>query len=105
MTELRIAPVHPGEMLSEEFLIPLEISPQKLAQAINISLQLIHDFLAGRQSITADIALRLARYLGTSAELWMNLQALYDLERTRDEMAEQIKREIKPFMQAAPVMV
>ncbi|MDM8527854.1 HigA family addiction module antitoxin [Anaerolineales bacterium HSG24] len=85
--------------------IVLEVSPRKLATAINISIQQIDDLVTGHQSVTADIALRLARYLGTSAELWMNLQALYDLERTRGELAEQIEREIKPFRHAVPVMV
>ena len=107
MKETRIPPVHPGEVLLEDFLKPLGISQYRLAKEMKVYPRKINEIVLGKRSITADTAIRLSRYFGTSAELWMNLQALYDLEKTRDEIEEQVTKEISPLVQeslnAAPV--
>ena len=99
MTETRIPPLHPGEVLLEDFLKPLEISQYRLAKEMKVYPRKINEIVLGKRSITADTAIRLSRYFGTSAELWMNLQALYDLEKTRDEIEEQVTKEISPLVQ------
>ncbi len=99
MNETRIPPVHPGEVLLEDFLKPLGISQYRLAKEMNVYPRKINEIVLGKRSITADTAIRLSRYFGTSAELWMNLQALYDLEKTRDEIEEQVNKEISPLIQ------
>ncbi len=99
MKETRIPPVHPGEVLLEDFLKPLGISQYRLAKEMKVYPRKINEIVLGQRSVTADTALRLSRYLGTSAELWMNLQALYDLEKTRDEIEEQVAKEISPLAQ------
>lgn len=99
MTETRIPPVHPGEVLLEDFLKPLEISQYRLAKEMKVYPRKINEIVLGKRRITADTAIRLSRYFGTSAELWMNLQALYDLEKTRDEIEEQVTKEISPLVQ------
>lgn len=98
MNEERIPPVHPGEVLLEDFLKPLQISQYRLAKEMNVYPRKINEIVHGKRAITADTALRLSRYFGTSAELWMNLQALYDLEKTRDEIEEQVAQEITPLV-------
>jgi antitoxin HigA-1 len=97
MTEIRIAPVHPGEILLEEFLNPLGISQYRLAKEMNVYPRKINEIVHGKRSVTADTALRLSRYFGTSAELWMNLQALYDLETTRDAIEDRLEEEVHPL--------
>ncbi len=96
MKKIRIPPVHPGEILLEEFLLPLGISQYRLAKEMGVYPRKINEIVHGKRAITADTALRLSRYFGTSAELWMNLQALYDLERTRDVIEDQL-REVRPY--------
>jgi antitoxin HigA-1 len=83
MSEIRngMRPIHPGEILREEFLVPLSLSANALAIAVGVPAPRINDVVRERRGITADTALRLARYLGTSAEFWMGLQADYDLRR------------------------
>ncbi|RLD03141.1 MAG: addiction module antidote protein, HigA family [Chloroflexi bacterium] len=98
MKETRIPPVHPGEVLLEDFLKPLEISQYRLAKEMKVYPRKINEIVLRKRSITADTALRLSRYFGTSAELWMNLQALYDLEKTRDEIEEKVEREVAPLV-------
>lgn len=98
MREKRIPPVHPGEVLLEDFLKPLGISQYRLATEMKVYPRKINEIVHGKRAITADTALRLSRYLGTSAELWMNLQALYDLEKTRDEIEKQLVSEVKPLV-------
>lgn len=83
--EPRQPPLHPGEMLSEEFLKPLGITPYRLAKDIGVPLTRITGILAGRRSVTADTALRLARYFGNSAAFWLGLQSLYELQVAQDE--------------------
>lgn len=98
MSEPKIPPVHPGKVLFEDFLEPLGISQYRLAKEMKVYSRKINEIVHGKRSITADTALRLSRYLGTSAELWMNLQALYDLEKARDEIENQVNREITPIV-------
>ncbi|MCA9970426.1 MAG: HigA family addiction module antidote protein [Anaerolineales bacterium] len=98
MTERKIPPVHPGEVLLEDFLKPIGISQYRLAKEMNVYPRKINEIVHGQRAITADTALRLSRYLGTSAELWMNLQSLYDLEKTRDEIESQLEKEITPLV-------
>ena len=98
MKEERIPPVHPGEVLLEDFLKPLAISQYRLAKEMKVYPRKINEIVQGKRRITADTALRLSRYFGTTAELWMNLQALYDLEKTRDEIEEQVLREVTPLL-------
>lgn len=88
-------PVHPDEILAEEFLSPLGMSARALAAAIDVTPARISDIIAGRRGITADTASRLGRYFGTSAQVWLNLQTNYDLEIVSRELAETIKH-IRP---------
>ncbi len=89
-------PIHPGEILGEEFLNPMQISQSRLARDINVPPRRINEICLGKRGITPDTALRLARYFGTSAEFWMNLQQRYDLECRKDEIEERLRREIRP---------
>jgi antitoxin HigA-1 len=82
------APIHPGEILTEEYLAPLGITQHKLAVAIRVPPRRINEIVHGTRRITADTALRLARYFGTSERFWLNLQARYDIEVERDRLAE-----------------
>ncbi|HOG17290.1 MAG TPA: HigA family addiction module antitoxin [Syntrophales bacterium] len=101
MSKRAFPPVHPGEVLREEFLLPLGISQYRLAKEIHVPARRINEIVLEKRSISADTALRLGRYLGTTAQFWLNLQARYDLERTRDGIAEELETEIKPFKSAA----
>ena len=96
-----IPPVHPGEILGEEFLKPLGLSMNQLALALRVPGNRINAIVAGQRAITADTGLRLGRYFGTSPQFWINLQARYDLESTRDKLAERIEREVRPRERAA----
>ena len=96
----RMRPVHPGEILREDFLLPLEMSVNALAIALGVSATRIHDIVKERRSITADTAERLARYFGGDAASWLSLQATYDLKTlpTRDEIMKKIEpRELEPL--------
>ena len=90
-------PIHPGEVLGKEFLSPMQISQSRLARDINVPPRRINEICLGKRGITPDTALRLARYFGTSAEFWMNLQQRYDLERRKDEIEERLRTEIRPL--------
>lgn len=103
MTEQRMLPVHPGEVLLVDFLKPLGISQYRLAKEMKVYPRKINEIVHGKRAVTADTALRLSRYFGTSAELWMNLQALYDLQTTQDEIDEQLAT-IEPFPQESQVL-
>lgn len=89
-----MAPIHPGEVLREDFLKELGISEYRLAKDIGVPPLRINQIVKGKRAITADTALRLSRYFGTSAEFWMNMQAHYDLEVARDRLEGRIKREV-----------
>jgi addiction module HigA family antidote len=89
-------PVHPGEMLREEFMVPLELSANRLAIDLRVPVTRITQILNERRAITADTALRLERYFGMSADFWMNLQRDYELTTARQEQGEKIQADIQP---------
>ncbi len=95
----RLKPVHPGEILLEDFLKPLGISMNKLALDLRVPANRITEIVHGHRAISSDSALRLARYFNTSAELWMNLQVAHDLNADREQV--KIKKEVRPFEQVA----
>jgi addiction module HigA family antidote len=94
--EERDNPVSPGEILHEEFMEPLGLSGAALAHALNVPANRITALINGQRGLTADTALRLARYFGTTPEFWVRLQSEYDLRQARRTVAEEIKREISP---------
>jgi addiction module HigA family antidote len=96
MARNKMRPIHPGEILREEFLIPLEMSAHALSQAIRVPATRVNDIVNGRRGVTADTALRLARYFGNSAEFWLNVQAAYDLRTAERDVAPKIEKEILP---------
>jgi addiction module HigA family antidote len=96
----QLAPVHPGEVLREDFLVPMKLSPYAVARACGVPRTRIERLAREQTAVTADTALRLARYLGTTPEFWMNMQAQYDLERAADQMTATL-RKIAPFGRAA----
>lgn len=97
MNEERLAPIHPGEVLLEEFMNPLNVSQTRLAMDIRVPVQRVHDIVHGKRGITVDTAARLARYFGTSPEMWLNLQIRYDLEIAKDQgIFEAVAREVRP---------
>ena len=89
-------PVHPGEVLREDYLVPLGMSANALAKALNVPAPRINDIVRERRGITADTAMRLARYFGGDARSWLNLQAAYDLRVAEIENAGRVEREITP---------
>lgn len=95
MTE-RLANVHPGEVLLEEFLRPLGLSQNRLARELGVPPRRINEIVLGKRSVTPDTAMRLARYLGTSERFWLGLQTDYDLEEARIALRERIEREVRP---------
>ena len=86
----KLPPIHPGEILNEEFLGPLKITQYRLAQAIGVDARRIHAIIHGQRSITAETALLLSRFFGNSPEFWMGLQSQYDLEREQDRLADRL---------------
>lgn len=88
--------VHPGEVLIEEFLTPMGISQNGLARDLGVPPRRVNEIVHGQRAITADTALRLARYFGTSEGFWMGLQADYDLEEARKRLGEQLERDVRP---------
>lgn len=99
-TETVVPPVHPGEILLEEFLKPLEVSQYQLAKEISVPARRVNEIVHGQRRISADTALRLARYFGTSERFWMNLQTRYDLEIEKDRLGEALD-EIHPLSAAS----
>lgn len=97
MNDEKMPPVHPGEILLEDFMKPLGITQYRLAKEINVYPRRVNEIVHGKRAITADTALRLARFFSTSAEVWMNLQSHYDLELARDQVEEQIRVEVRPW--------
>ena len=89
-------PVHPGEVLREDFLVPLGMSANALAKALNVPAPRVNDVVRERRGVSADTAMRLARYFGGDARSWLNLQAAYDLRVAEIENAKRIEREIAP---------
>ena len=93
----KLKPVHPGEILHEEFMKPLGLSMNKLALALRVPVTRIADIVGERRGITADTALRLARYFKNAPVFWMNLQTRYDLEVAQDELAAKVERDVQPL--------
>jgi len=103
MTE-KLHPIHPGEVLLEEFLKPMNLSQHRLAIEIGVDPRRINEIVLGERSITADTALRLGRYFGVSPQFWMGLQAEYDLDVALDHLGERLEREVRP-RRSAPTAV
>jgi antitoxin HigA-1 len=95
MSEEKLHPVHPGEILLEEFLKPLDMSQSRLALDIGVHPRRINEIVLGKRSITADTALRLARYFGNSPQFWLGLQMDYDLDVAEDLLGNRLEREVK----------
>ena len=102
MKSNKLPPIHPGEILREEFMKPRDLSQNALARALKVPPRRINEIVLEKRGITADTALRLARYFGTSAELWTGLQADYDLRLVRFERARTIEREVEPWANLQP---
>jgi addiction module HigA family antidote len=97
MKEDKLNPIHPGEVLLEEFLKPMQLSQNRLALDIGVHARRINEIVLGKRSITADTALRLARYFGTSPQFWLGLQADYELDVAMDALGNRLEREVKPY--------
>ncbi|WP_420130375.1 HigA family addiction module antitoxin [Longimicrobium sp.] len=100
-TNAKLAPIHPGEVLMEDFLVPLGLSQYRLAQDLSVPPRRINEIVHGKRAITADTALRLARYFGTSEQFWLNLQSRYDLEVERDRLGARLEEEVAVFASQA----
>jgi antitoxin HigA-1 len=92
-----IKPPHPGETIREDYLVPLGMSVNRLSEALGVGATRLNEIVRGKRGITADTALRLARYFGTSAEFWLNLQSLYDLRQAERKARAKIEREVTPL--------
>ena len=92
---------HPGEMLLEEFMVPLSLSQNRLASDLHVPPGRINQIINGKRTITSDTALRLAKYFGNSPEFWMNLQTMHDLSKTRVQHGKQIEQEVRPAKRIA----
>lgn len=95
------APIHPGEILLEEFLRPMSISQYQLAKDVSVSARRINDIVHGKRSISADTAIRLSQYFGLSERFWLNLQTSYDLEMEKDKLEGRLENEVKVFVAQA----
>jgi antitoxin HigA-1 len=100
MVSKKLAPVHPGEILLLDFLEPLGLSQYRLAKDINVPPRRINEIVKGCRSITANTALRLAKYFATSERFWLNLQSHYDLEVERDRLGSSLQKEVQAFGEA-----
>ena len=101
MASKRLAPVHPGEILLEEFLKPLELTQYRLAKGLHVPPRRINEIVHGKRAISADTAIRLARFFGTSDRFWLNLQTGYDLEVERDRLKARLPKEVEIFAEAS----
>jgi addiction module HigA family antidote len=97
MTEEKLQPIHPGEILLEEFLKPMALSQNQLALSVGVPARRINEIVLGKRRITADTALRLGKYFDMSPQFWLGLQMDYDLDVTADELAERLEREVRPY--------
>ncbi len=97
----KLAPIHPGEILLAEFLEPLALSQYRLAHDVSVPPRRINEIVHGKRAITADTALRLGRYFGTSAQFWLNLQTRYDLEIARDRLGPRLGAEVSIYAVAS----
>ena len=101
MATRKLAPIHPGEILAADFLGPLGITQYRLARDISVPPRRINEIVHAKRGITADTALRLARYFGTSERFWLNLQARYDLEQQRDRLGDRLRKEVQVLDRAS----
>ncbi len=97
MTTTRLSPIHPGEILLEEFLKPMSISQYRLAKDIGVPARRINEIVHGKRAISADTALRLSRYFGLTDRFWLNLQTRYDLEMAKDRLGERLESEVHVY--------
>ncbi len=95
MSKMKLQPVHPGEVLQEEFLKPMSLSQNRLALDIGVPARRINEIVLGKRGVTADTALRLARYFGMSAQFWLGLQLDYELDRASDKLSKRLEREVR----------
>jgi len=101
MMEEKLAPVHPGEVLLEEFLKPMELSQNRLAIDMGVPSRRVNEIVLGKRRITAGTALRLARYFGMSPQFWLGLQMDYDLDIEEDKLGKRLDREVRPYALAS----
>lgn len=97
MSKQKLPPIHPGEILMEEFLKPMGISQYKLAKDISVPARRVNEIVQGKRSITPNTALRLSRFFGLSERFWMNLQARYDLEMEKDRLKDRLDKEVLSY--------
>lgn len=100
MSKKKIKPIHPGEILMEEFLKPLNVTQYRLAKDIGVGPRRVNEIVHGLRAITADTALRLGKYFGTSPQFWLNLQSHYELETQAEELADTLRYEVKTLQYA-----
>jgi addiction module HigA family antidote len=100
MATKKLPPVHPGEVLMEEFLAPMGITQYRLAKDIGVPPRRINEIVHGKRAITSDTALRLARYFGMTETFWVDLQARYDLEVERDRLGDRLEKEVRVYAKA-----
>ncbi|MDM8542328.1 HigA family addiction module antitoxin [Desulfococcaceae bacterium HSG9] len=103
MTEMKIPPIHPGEILKEDFLLPMNISESKLSAEIKLKEKQINNIIKNKASINANVALRLGIYFGTGAQFWLKLQMKYDIAIAEDQLEDLLKNEIRPVQNVAYV--
>ncbi len=99
MPQTKLAPIHPGEVLAEEFLKPMELSQNRLALDIGVSPRRINEIVLEKRGVTADTALRLARYFNISPQFWLGLQMDYELDLAEDALSKRLEREVRPYSQ------
>jgi addiction module HigA family antidote len=97
MTATRLPPIHPGEILLEEFLKPMNLSQYRLAKEIGVPARRINEIVHGTRAISADTALRLSRYFGLSERFWLNLQSRYELEMAKDRLGDRLEYEVQVY--------
>ena len=98
MASKRLRPVHPGDILAHDFMEPLKLSSYKLARELGVSVPTVNEIVRRRRAVTAEMALRLARYFGTTAQLWQALQSQYDLEIASQKIGRKVERAIQPLV-------
>lgn len=101
MATNKMRPIHPGEIIREEFLVPLNMTSHALAMALHVPAPRINDIVRERRAVTPDTALRLARYFDTTAQFWLNLQSSFDLTKTENEAGRKIAAEVRPLARVA----
>jgi len=96
----KLSPVHPGEVLLEEFILPMNLSQNRLAIDIGVDARRINEIVLGKRAITADTALRLSRFFGNSPQFWLGLQTQYDIDVAEDHLGKRLDREVRPYAMA-----